>query len=265
MKPFLDINQFPVELIPEARRVQCKQIIGTATNSAGMDAAQLNTLLTTLRAETILGQDGGIDEKQLLDTPNWAQPTANIGVAGRTIEAAGFAMKHLTIYHEYDFTGAAPQLITVLSKYNLDRAYELTGRKHKLLPIVRMFTGEAKDRIKVALAQTNVAGAYWELTADPSLMRRQRIVDGLKYSYATGKEVWAILTARNPSTTYADDVKESAEWLRARLPLNLWAKLYLGVAFYEKEKGVQWLGGNNSVEEALKNLKLLAAQNEVLT
>lgn len=253
MKIIIDTNQYPIEDLPRAKELKADGIWAVVSNSPGFTPSHTRKLIDSINSKNITVEEGGIDERQLLDDPNWTGKPPNINQGRMLVVNAHRIPKRAMVYTEY-YHGAPGNTLDVS---DLKRAYKLEG-KTPLLPMARNFLPENKAKIAAAftLPKTVVCGLCFELETNLPLILTQKIVGGIRYVLGKERECWIILSPKAPSYEYEKDVETTLKFFISHINKEMWAKLNFVLAVYEVErKGTSFFGETNSMIAALKVAK----------
>lgn len=251
-KTFIDLTQFQMEHYKDLSKLKADWCMVTVDLTPGLRGDVLNKAVRTLGCNRIMITDGGINPQQLLENPNWTGQPANIGKNLKILKDAKLPVDYYMLYTEFN---RQDQNQTLLSNEDFRTAYKKVNKK--ILPLTRAFDpiGAIKLKETMQLSPDRYPGVYLEVAADVNYIKDVKACDTMRFAHNNKRFMVVMISGKTPSTDYANDVKLSCEYFKKTCP-GVFAESVFGVAVYELDrKGINWIGGKNSVSEALKALK----------
>lgn len=256
-RTMVDLTQFDMKHYDELHKLRADVCMATVGLTPELRGPVLKEAIRRLGCRVVMSTDGGIDSRQLLDEPNWTNAPRTIGGSHAIMDEAGINLSYLMLYTEFNLRG---EHATLLTNEELLRARALTNNRTRIIPLIRAFDGfkltQTAIKETMKLSPRRFPGIFIEIGADVPYAKQVRACDMLQFAHSNKRFPIIMLAGKALAGTYANDVKLTCEYLKKTCPgafLN--DKTIIGVAFYEKEKELEWIGGPDSVSEALRKLK----------
>ena len=252
-KTLIDLNQFDMQYVKDLPKLKADWCMASVSATPELRGDVLNNVIKALKCRVVLTADGGIDPAQLLDTPNWTKTPRNLGTSQQLVIEAGVTVRYVMLYTEFNRSNQHSTLLT--NKEYLYASSELHGTK--ILPLTRAWDilGRLKLIEAMKLPVKSFPGLYIEVVADTTYLRQVKVCEMIKYANKKGRFSIVLLSGKNPSFSYAEDVSKSCRYIKKACPKAIENSVF-GVAVYEHpQKGINWIGGENSVSEAMRQLK----------
>lgn len=252
-KTMIDLTQFDMKYFKNLNQLKADWCMATVTLTPELRGEKLKQAIKALGCRIVLTTDGGINPGQLLDEPNWTGQPRNLGTSGKILKEAGVPVHYTMLYTEFNRQDEHSTLLTP-DEYRYARK-ELNNQY--VLPLARVWDalGAAKLKSVLTLPKTELPGVFLELAADVNYIKSVKACEVMKFAKRKERFLVVMLSGKTPSTDYANDVKKSCEYIKSKCP-GAFDVTTFGVAIYETpQKGINWIGGKNSVSEAMKKLK----------